>query len=536
MDSKHLPTHTHTARQGTSTMKYIGGVDNDMEFPRFTFNPKEGIDNPALVISDDPEPDRTPVPRLCQLSRQEGQSFGFCLRVERDRRGYVVRQVGPWSPAGMSGLRDGDRLLEVNEEFVENMEFFKVIQKVEFCGLQLVLLVLKEEEYEEAVSRGLDLQALAREHRGGGCSRPRLCHVTRDPVLGLGISLIPIEGQRGRYMLSPTNDGPSERAGVRSGDRLVWINGAMVSTLTHSALNRMVKRGSDSVTLLVIDAESESSYARRKLAVQPCLAEAHHLPHRPRTIYLTMGADGYGFLLRQERLPSGRIVHFLREVDAGSPAEEAGMQDGELLLAVNGTPSECLEHEDIVRRVRKSSPRVSLTSISLKGRQFYTQLGIPPLLFHEDQVSPGKQGLQRSASRCSQLLKGHCAPAHNASLPCPRLCVLQREESGFGFHLGCAQHEPGTFISQVEPGSSGQRAGLWEGDMLVEVNGQNVEEEYFKEVVLMIKHSDSSLRMLVVERSGYEQLKRTGLPITAGLIIHSAQVKENSEKITIASL
>ena len=70
----------------------------------------------------------------------------------------------------------------------------QVIQKVEFCGLQLVLLVLKEEEYKEAVSRGLDLQALAREHRGEGCSRPRLCHVTRDPVLGLGISLIPIEG------------------------------------------------------------------------------------------------------------------------------------------------------------------------------------------------------------------------------------------------------------------------------------------------------------------------------------------------------
>lgn len=41
-------------------------------------------------------------------------------------------------------------------------------------------------------------------------------------------------------MLSTVSEGPATRAGVRSGDRLVWINGAMVSTLTHSAISKMV--------------------------------------------------------------------------------------------------------------------------------------------------------------------------------------------------------------------------------------------------------------------------------------------------------
>jgi len=36
------------------------------------------------------------------------------------------------------------------------------------------------------------------------------------------------------------NDGSAERAGVQNGDRLIWINGVMVSALTYAALSKMV--------------------------------------------------------------------------------------------------------------------------------------------------------------------------------------------------------------------------------------------------------------------------------------------------------
>lgn len=46
--------------------------------------------------------------------------------MEKGERGHLIRQVEPWSVAERSGLRSGDRLLEVNEEFVDDVEHQKV--------------------------------------------------------------------------------------------------------------------------------------------------------------------------------------------------------------------------------------------------------------------------------------------------------------------------------------------------------------------------------------------------------------------------
>lgn len=70
------------------------------------------------------------------------------------------------------------------------------------------------------------------------------------------------------------------------------------------------------------------------------------------------------------------IVHILREVESGSAAEEAGIKDGELLLEVNEESTETLKHEDIVDRVRLSGKKVSLTTISLQGLEYYSKVGL----------------------------------------------------------------------------------------------------------------------------------------------------------------
>uniref|UniRef100_A0A3P9AUY5 PDZ domain containing 3a n=1 Tax=Maylandia zebra TaxID=106582 RepID=A0A3P9AUY5_9CICH len=281
----------------------------------FTFNPKEGIDNPALVMTDDPDP--SVVPRLCHLKRSEGQSFGFHLCMYS--QGFEITDLDPWSPAEHSGLKDGDRVLEVNEEYVVNMDFSRVIDFD--CG------------------QTVDVST----------------------------------GEKNQYMVRTVIDGPAEKAGIFSGDRLIWINGLMVSTLRYSALIRT--KSGDSVTVLVIDSDSESCYIRRKIPIMPVVAQSCSLPHKAKTMNLVKGSDGYGFLLRQEklgRLSAAQLIR-IRKVDVGSPAQGAGMEDGDLLLAVNGEPIESMEHEDIVRKIRQSGDKVSLTAISIAGRDFYRE-------------------------------------------------------------------------------------------------------------------------------------------------------------------
>ncbi|KAG7250955.1 hypothetical protein CRUP_024875, partial [Coryphaenoides rupestris] len=60
-------------------------------------------------------------------------------------------------------------------------------------------------------------------------------------------------------------------------------------------------------------------------------------------------------------------VHVVREVEASSRRQRVGLLEGELLLEVNGEPVEALAHEDVVERIKQSSPQVTLTTISARG-------------------------------------------------------------------------------------------------------------------------------------------------------------------------
>ena len=59
--------------------------------------------------------DSAPLPRLIHLRKwPDFDGYGFALLAEKGRAGQFVRSIDPQSPADATGLRMGDRIVEVN--------------------------------------------------------------------------------------------------------------------------------------------------------------------------------------------------------------------------------------------------------------------------------------------------------------------------------------------------------------------------------------------------------------------------------------
>ena len=68
-----------------------------------------------------------PKPRLCHLKKwPHFQGYGFNLHAERSKMGQHIGKVDADSPADPAGLKEGDRIIEVNFVNISNLIFFNI--------------------------------------------------------------------------------------------------------------------------------------------------------------------------------------------------------------------------------------------------------------------------------------------------------------------------------------------------------------------------------------------------------------------------
>merc|ERR1712223_2279433 len=91
-----------------------------------------------FIMSSSPPP-----PRLCLLKKwAHFDGYGFNLHAEKNKPGQFVGKIDADSPAEAAGLREGDRIVEVNGVNVNLENHKQVVQRIKAVPGETRLLVV----------------------------------------------------------------------------------------------------------------------------------------------------------------------------------------------------------------------------------------------------------------------------------------------------------------------------------------------------------------------------------------------------------
>ncbi|XP_004619223.3 Na(+)/H(+) exchange regulatory cofactor NHE-RF3 [Sorex araneus] len=482
-------------------------------------------------------------PRECKLSKKEGESYGFFLRIEKDIDGHLVRLVEKDSPAEKAGLQDGDRVLRINGVFVDKEEHLQVVDLVRKSGNSVTFLVLDGGSYEKAVKAQVDLKELGHGEKEPSVdgerpapvlngavqtwAQPRLCYLVKAGN-SYGFSLKTVQGKKGVYMTDIVPQGVAMKAGVMTDDHVLEVNGENVETSSHEEVVEKVKKAGSRVMFLLLDKETDRRHREQKIQFKRETASLKLLPRQPRLVEMKKGANGYGFYLRAGPDQKGEII---KDIDAGSPAEEAGLKSNDLLVAVNGESVESLDHDSVVEMIRKGGDQTSLLVMDKETESLFRLANFSPFLYYQSQELPNGSAKMTPAPTPAPLAVSSPDTTEEVGNHKPKLCRLTKGDSGYGFHLNAIRGKPGSFVREVQKGSPAEQAGLEDEDVIVEVNGVNVEAELYEKVVERIQSSGKSVTLLVCGKKAYSYFQAKKIPVVSSMAEPLDAVLDTTEEV-----
>ncbi|CDW52236.1 PDZ domain containing protein [Trichuris trichiura] len=218
------------------------------------------------------------------------------------------------------------------------------------------------------------------------------------------------------------------------------------------------------------------------------LSSAADAPPLPRLCLLikAYAEEEYGFNLHAE---AGK-GQYIGGVDFASPAEKAGLCQGDRIVAVNGTSVAELSHKEVVARIKEDPLKCRLTVIDEAGELWYKQRGM---------VVPIDVPADGQSNSISYTRDNGVVDLAKVKKPLPRLCKLvkdyQDQEYGFSLH---AEKGRGHLVGEVDKDSPAHRSGLEEGQRIVGVNQTIIYiTSSHKDVVRLIKQDPMQVELLV---------------------------------------
>lgn len=248
----------------------------------------------------------------------------------------------------------------------------------------------------------------------------------------------------------------------------------------------------------------------------------------PRLCHLVKIAsfEGYGFNLHAEKSKPGQ---FIGKVDPHSPAELAGMLEGDRIVEVNGVNIANENHKQVVERIKSVPDETKLLVVDSGADAWYKERKIVPR-GTQDNVryirtptdggvphQPNGHHHEEIAAANGDVVQKDSEPVElPPDAPKPRLCQMKKWEDfeGYGFNLHAEKDKLGQYVGKIDEGSPAEYAGLREGDRIVEVNGVNILSETHRQIVERIKKVPNETNLLVVSLEAEKWYRDRKIPVT----------------------
>ncbi|XP_016358098.1 Na(+)/H(+) exchange regulatory cofactor NHE-RF2-like [Sinocyclocheilus anshuiensis] len=315
-------------------------------------------------------------PRLCYLTKGD-RGYGFHLHGERNRGAQLIRRIEPGSPADLSGLRSGDRVVEVNGENVEGETHQQVVQRILEVEYRTRLLVVDRVTDEFLKFHGLPCTEDRAIEMGSLSSRSSAASSPRASPRDSATPPYSRQSSEGIFI----NKSPSSAGGVMNGSPLYRAHARLASPC-----ERKTEPEAEPFTKVTAKPEPECELSTDLSGSQTSTQEETALEEdvvlkdlRPRSCHMTIGEQGYGFNLHCKK---SRVGQFIRSVDPDSPAERVGLRPRDRLIEVNDRSVEGLRHAEVVALIRAGGTDTRLLVVDPDTDELFNRLRIVPTSIH----------------------------------------------------------------------------------------------------------------------------------------------------------
>ncbi|XP_051993756.1 Na(+)/H(+) exchange regulatory cofactor NHE-RF2-like [Xyrauchen texanus] len=352
-------------------------------------------------------------PRLCYLTKGD-RGFGFHLHAERSRGAQYVRKIEPGSPADLSGLKSGDRVVEVNGENVEGETHQQVVERILAVDHRTRLLVvdrvtdefLKFHGLQCTEERAIEMGTLSSRSSAASSPRasPRDCatppysrqssdgiSVNKSPSTSGVINVSPLYRAQA-HLATPVFLSPPSPSELKN-ERITEPNTKLsVEPSIEPSPEPKIESITDGITKPSIEPKTEpcielhfekvTDLSGSQTSTQEETSSEGDVVAkdlRPRLCHMIIGEQGFGFNLNCNKSRAGQ---FIRSVDPNSPAEHAGLRPRDRLIEVNDKSIEGLRHAEVVALIKAGGRETRLLVVDPETDDLFNRLGITPTATH----------------------------------------------------------------------------------------------------------------------------------------------------------